>query len=192
LVVPGGSSPEPVLARLAVAELPWDRVTVTLTDERWVSPETTDSNEGLIRKTLLNGRAAAARFVGLKTSHPSPEAALKVANEAIASIPRPFDIVVLGMGEDGHTASLFPGSRAGLDRQSEPLCVAIRPVEAPHARLSLSASALLDSRAIFLLILGEPKWRVYRQASGPGPVVEYPVRAVLHQMEVPVHVFWAP
>ena len=76
LVVPGGTSPKSVLTRLAAVELPWDRVTVTLTDERWVPAETSDSNEGLIRRTLLTGRAALAEFVGLKTRHPSPEACL--------------------------------------------------------------------------------------------------------------------
>ena len=192
LVVPGGTSPKPVLARLAAAELPWDRVSVTLTDERWVPTETSDSNEGLIRRTLLSGRAALAEFVGLKTRQPSPEAGLEEVTAQIASIPKPFDVVLLGMGEDGHTASLFPGSSAGLDPRDESQCVAVNPSAAPHPRVSLSASALLNSRAICLLITGERKWRVYRCASAPGPVIDYPIRAVIHQPTVPVEVFWAP
>ena len=192
LVVPGGTSPKSVLARLAAAQLPWDRVTVTLTDERWVPTDTSDSNEGLIRENLLTGPAALAKFVGLKTLHRSPRAGLEEATVRIASISKPFDVALIGMGEDGHIASLFPGSDLGLDRRGDSLCVAVNPVAAPHARVSLTASALLHSRAIFLLITGEPKWAIYRRAGGPGATIEFPVRVVLHQTDVPVEVFWAP
>jgi 6-phosphogluconolactonase len=104
-------------------------------------------------------------------------------------------VVLLGMGDDGHTASLFPGSMAlakALDRSVAPGCVAINALTAPHARLSLNLAALLDARRIILHIEGESKWQVYHRAKAPVPVAELPVRSVLHQKEVPTDVYWAP
>jgi 6-phosphogluconolactonase len=99
------------------------------------------------------------------------------------------------MGEDGHTASLFPGSLAlarGLDMSAVPGCLAVNALKAPHARISLNLRALLDARRIVLHIEGQAKWQVYQRARAPGTPAELPVRAVLHQKEVPVDVFWAP
>lgn len=195
LVVSGGNSPVKLFERLRVHPLDWSRVTVALADERWVDPPDPASNETLVRGVLLRDRAAAARFVGLKNAAPSPELGAASAWEAYASVPRPFDATVLGMGDDGHTASLFPHSprlRDALDREAAPGCVAMRSPTPPQARMSLSLSALLDSRRIYLLILGEAKWRTLNEALGPGPIEEMPVRAVLREEHTPVEVVWSP
>ena len=194
LVVCGGTTPRPLFERLSRASLPWSAVTITLTDERWVPPDSDQSNEFLVRGSLLVGRAAEARFVGLKTPDPTPEKAVGVCERALAPIPYPFDIVLLGMGKDGHFASLFPqdpGLDAALAASGDQLCVASRPATAPHPRLSLTLSALLDSRRVTVLITGKEKWRVYRRAARPGPVEELPIRAVLRQNQVDVDVYWA-
>jgi 6-phosphogluconolactonase len=160
-----------------------------------VDPTDPASNERLVREVLLRDRAAAARFVGLKNAAESPELGAMSAWETFASVPRPFDATVLGMGDDGHTASLFPNSpnlRSALDPAAAPGCVGMRAPTPPHARLSLNLSALLGSRRIYLLILGEDKWRTFTAAAGPGPIEDMPVRGVLRQQNTPVEVVWAP
>lgn len=115
----------------------------------------------------------------------------------LQALPQPTSLVLLGMGEDGHTASLFPGApqlAEGLTTQAPVL--AVHPPQttplAPHARLSLSLRALLQSRGIALLLTGSRKREVLESALGAGPVEEMPVRALLRQTEVPVSIFWAP
>jgi 6-phosphogluconolactonase len=194
LVVSGGRTPVRLFAQLRDERLDWPRVWVTLADERWVETNTAASNERFVRETLLLGPAAAAHFVGLKNPAATPEAGADWATRALTRVPHPFDVVVLGMGEDGHTASLFPGSMAlarGLDPAATPACIAVNALVAPHARVSLNLAALLDARRIVLHIEGDAKWAVYQRALAPGTAAELPVRAVLQQKEVPVDVFWA-
>jgi len=195
LVVSGGRTPALMFRQLAAEKLDWKRVWVTLADERWVETTAEASNERFVRESLLIGPAAAAHFVGLKNPAPTPEAGADWATRALTRVPHPFDVVVLGMGDDGHTASLFPGSLAlarALDPGAPPACVAINALVAPHARVSLNLAALLDARRIVLHIEGDKKWEVYQRARTPGTAAEMPVRAVLQQKEVPVDVYWAP
>jgi 6-phosphogluconolactonase len=195
LVVSGGKSPVKLFEALSAEDLDWSRVCVALADERWVEPSDPGSNEKLVREVLLQGRAAAARFVGLKNAAPTPDLGAVSAWETFARIPRPFDATVLGMGDDGHTASLIPGS-PNLPRALNPAavagCVGMWSPVAPHPRLSLNLSALLDSRRIVVLITGAEKWRTYCAASAEGPVEDMPVRAVLRQRRAPVEVMWGP
>ncbi len=195
LVVSGGSTPIAFFHRLSEQSLPWASVTVTLADERWV-PETDDqSNARLVREHLLRGAAANARFTGLKTEAADPFGAEPEASRRLEKVPRPFDAVILGMGGDGHTASLFPGSaqlESAVDPNRTLACIGVHGDKPPRERMSLTRSALLDSRWIALHITGNDKWRVLASASEPGPLTEYPIRAILHQQQVPVHVFWSP
>jgi 6-phosphogluconolactonase len=195
LVVSGGRTPVTLFKQLAVEKLPWDKVWVTLADERWVDVHDAASNERLVRTELLQQRAVTAQFVGLKNAATTPEEGAQWAWRSLARITRPFDVVVLGMGDDGHTASLFPGSphlAPALDTLRSPACVSMQAPAAPQARLSLNLNALLDARRIILHIEGDTKWSVYQAAKAHGPTALLPVRAVLHQQEVPVDVFWSP
>jgi 6-phosphogluconolactonase len=195
LVVSGGNSPKQLFQALRKRPLDWSRVRVALADERWVEPADAGSNEKLVRDNLLRDGAAQARFTGLKNAAASPELGAASAWETFAGVPRPFDVTVLGMGDDGHTASLFPRSpslRAALDPDAPAGCVGMRAPTEPHERLSLNLAALLGSRLVYILLLGEPKLETFTAASGPGPVEEMPVRAVLRQDRTPVEVVWAP
>jgi len=183
LVATGGRSPGPTYDRLSRAALDWAHVAVTLSDERHVDVGSPNSNARLLRERLFVGRAAAAQFLPL-TDYAEP--ALKKL--------MPFDAVMLGMGEDGHIASLIPGSPV-MDFAMAPEGQALT-AESPQgfgsppvARITLTLSALLQSRAIFLLIAGEAKRQVIAQAQAGA---DLPVRAILGQDRVPVRVFWAP
>jgi len=195
LVVSGGKSPTKLFQILRSKDLDWSRVCVALADERWVDPSSPDSNERLVRSELLRDGAASARFIGLKNAAATPDIGAVSAWEAFARVPRPFDAVVLGMGDDGHTASLFPHSpnlASALDTARTPGCVGMWAPVAPQSRMSLNLSALLDARQIFILLNGAAKWRTYISASSPGPTPEMPIRAVLRQTRTPVEVMWAP
>ncbi|MEC9359723.1 MAG: 6-phosphogluconolactonase [Pseudomonadota bacterium] len=190
LAVSGGRSPAAVFDALRGHAIEWDKLVVAQVDERWVSPDHADSNSRLIREHLLTGPAAAARFVPMKNEAPDAYAGQAECEAALAALPRPFDVILLGMGEDGHTASLFPGASelsAGLS--SEDLCLAITPPAAPHQRMSLTLNGLLDSRLLVLQIGGAAKEAVYRSALAPGPVEDMPIRAVLRQNKVPLDVW---
>ncbi len=193
LAVPGGRSPAALLTRLGLAELPWERVHVTLTDERNVPADDPASNAGLLRRTLLAGRAAAATF------HPLAEPGIPLAEAArarsaeLARLPLPFAAVLLGMGEDGHVASLFPGVpglAAALDPAAAPAVVGMTAPVAPTARLSLNLAALLAAERIALYVSGEPKRMVLQRAMAGASPLELPVAAVLGQPRVPVAVHW--
>jgi 6-phosphogluconolactonase len=195
LVVSGGKSPIKLFEKLRTEELDWSSVCIALADERWVDPSDPDSNEKLVRDVLLKDAAAAARFLGLKNGAPTPDMGAVSAWETFARVPRPFDVVVLGMGDDGHTASLFPGSpnlAKALNPTAAAGCVGMRSPVAPQPRLSLNLSALLDSRRIVLAIPGKGKWPVYLAAAADGPIEDMPVRAVLRHSRVPVEVMWSP
>lgn len=166
----------PVLARHA---LRWEKVTVTLTDERWVPPDHPDSNEGLLRRHLL-GNGAYAGIIPLKTVPPTVQEGLAEASARLAGITRPFDVVFLGMGEDGHIASLFSGD--DID-ETQVLQAVSRP---DHPRISMTPSCLLHSRLIILPISGVRKKQVFNTAMEPGPLSALPVRHVLHQHKTPV------
>ena len=195
LVVSGGRTPQRLFEMLRTQPLDWSRVCIALADERWVDPADGASNEKLVRDVLLKDLAASARFLGLKNGAPTPDLGAVSAWETFARVPRPFDAVLLGMGDDGHTASLFPGSPnlpSALNQAAAAGCVGMWSPEPPQARLSLNLTALLDSRRIVVLISGDSKWRTLGEAQAPGPVQDMPVRALLRQSRTPVDVLWSP
>ncbi|MDB5479782.1 MAG: 6-phosphogluconolactonase [Caulobacteraceae bacterium] len=195
LVVTGGRSPGPVYDRLSSRDLSWDEVTVTLSDERWVDPGAAESNARFVRERLLNGRAAAARFVPLKGAGPTPEADAREVEPALRP-HLPWSAVLLGMGEDGHVASLFPGDpdlAARLDPDGPRLCVGVAAAGLPPLvpRLTLTARTLLDTRLVLLLITGEAKRAIVERVLS-DPAYSPPAAAVLRQDRAPVRVLWAP
>lgn len=196
LAVSGGSTPKDCFARLAREALDWSRVRITLVDERWVPDSDERSNARLVKTTLLQHAAAAASFVPLYTGDATPEAGLATAEARIEALPRPFDVVMLGMGEDGHTASFFPGGdhlAEALDPHGQRHVLPMRAAGAGEPRITLTLPTLLDTRSLYLLITGETKRDLLADArQGQGAARDYPIRAVLTQQRVPVSVYWSP
>lgn len=197
LIVSGGSTPVPFFQALARCALDWSAVTITLADERWVPPDHPDSNEALVRAHLLRANAAAAHFVPLYNGAATPAEGVPELEATLAALPWPADAVVLGMGADGHTASLFPDAPelpyALLDA-ARARCLAVAaptPPNVPVPRVSLTRRALLDTRQLIVHLTGEDKLELLHQAMLPGDVAEYPIRAVLQQHAVPCHIFHA-
>ncbi len=195
LAVSGGSTPGrffQVLGRNRTID--WSKVVVTLVDERWVPETSSRSNAGLVNEKLLQGPAAVARFVPLWSGGDEPtDAAIARTNIAINALPTPFDAVILGMGNDGHTASFFPGGdnlTAALTGEGPAL--AIRAPGAGEPRVTLVLKRLLDASGLYLHIEGEEKLATLEQASGDGPIEDMPIRAVLRQTQTPLNIFWSP
>jgi 6-phosphogluconolactonase len=194
LIVPGGKTPAAFMDALSAAHLDWSAVDVSLTDERWVDVEHPDSNEALVRDHLLRGPAAAAHMVGLKTSAATPDQGEAECEARLSALARPFDVTILGMGEDGHTASLIPGApklSAALAPDSGRLCMSINSMAPQGLRMTLTLPALLASRRIIILFAGAGKHDVYRQALETGPIAALPVSYILHQAKFSVDVYWS-
>ena len=184
LVATGGRSPGLVYDRLRDADLDWAKVSITLSDDRGVDPDDPDSNVRLLRERLLKGRAAAAVFYPLW-----PAADLEA--DAIRAL-MPFDAVMLGMGEDGHIGSLIPGDPGLTDGLTTSDLYRLVPAgigRPPVERITLTLSALLNARAIFLLIAGEAKREVIRRVHAGE---DLPIGRLLSQSKAPVRIFWEP
>ena len=181
LAVSGGKTPQLFFNTLSHLDIKWNRVTITLVDERSV-PETDErSNAGFVRRHLLNNRAEKASFVPL---YDNPAAA------EIAS----FDAVVLGMGLDGHTASFFPGGDnlvAAIDPDTEQRIITMRAPGATEPRITFTLPDILKAHFIGLHLEGQEKREAYARAIGDGPVEDMPIRAVLRSRR-PITLYWCP
>lgn len=193
LVVSGGSTPVHCYGALARTPLDWRRVSVFLSDERCVPPEHADSNEAMVRRTLVTGKAAGAELVPIYREGLDVLAMSEALDRRLAAEPAPFAGVLLGMGADGHFASLFPDFdelQVGLALPGTRRCLPVQTGASPHPRISLTLDTLVRTRSLVLLAFGAAKRAVLEDAaSGKGG---YPVQALLAQVQAPVRIAWAP
>ena len=209
LLLSGGTTPAPVYRAVGIQALDWSRVVVGLVDERDVEPDADGSNARLIRESLLQGAAGEATFELLRRSHQSIEDAVRQANarwREVGTVSPGFSsaaagakiVTVLGMGDDGHTASLFPGA-VNLPRalaSDEPYAAidatGCKVAGAYAQRISLTPFGLAHAQARLLLIRGAGKRAVFERALGEGEIAEMPIRAAIDQAGAPLHVHWCP
>jgi 6-phosphogluconolactonase len=191
LVVSGGRTPKRLFEILSGRDLDWEKVSITLADDRLVASGHDDLNAKLVRTHLLKDKATRAKFHPLWDGEGEPAS---IADAALAHFPTTFDVLLLGMGDDGHTASLFPeapGLEAALDiTNPEPLLI-LPATPSRQPRVSLTLSRLAHSAHILLAFDGKSKREVYERALDQGPVAELPVRGVLRQAQAPVEVYWS-
>ena len=194
LVVAGGRTPAAFLRELGQQPVDWSRVHVTPADERCVAPDDPASNLRLVHDAFAGTPAASANVLDVDATRPD---AVDRWSTAVSRMPRPFAAVVLGMGEDGHIASLFPGMRglalalATTQGSSAAVVRGEAPVE-PKSRLSLTLATLLDTDLLALHVTGPSKLATLQRASSPGSALEMPVRALLEQRRVELEIYHAP
>ncbi len=197
LVLSGGSTPKRTYQYLAQKKLDWSRVTITLADDRWVKQPHAASNAKMLAETLFGGDAKHAQFIDLVTDDSTPEAALQTVAGRLNPWTDAYDAVVLGMGQDGHTASLFPrgyGMDIAMD-MNNPLPVAAvtpnpLPHDAPFPRMTLTLARLLKSRHHMLLISGTEKHRVFEDAILHDDPARLPIAAFLHNTALTFQTYW--
>lgn len=190
LIVPGGNTPRAYLPALAAKQLPWSRITITLSDERWVDTGSESSNEHLVKKHLLDHLPEKANFIGLKTWHDTPDEAITEIDQRLRKIPQPFTLTILGLGEDGHIASLFPGLKLQETphNKTEQHCLAVTPPIAPTPRVSLSLGVIAHSEQIILVATGRNKRQLLDELSKkPDPKI--PLIWLLQCCQTPIVVF---
>lgn len=189
LALSGGTTPLPLLQRLQHAPLPWSQVLVTLVDERWVHQDDPDSNEGMLRRYLLNH--VSAQFIPLKTNHATPEEAVPELNDQFNTLPH-LTSVVVGMGTDGHFASLFPDDPSltkGLDLNTSDTFMAAHTQNGRHPRITMTLKTILHARRRYVHITGQDKWDVLQEALNHKDPHKTPIAALLQH---PCDIYYAP
>jgi 6-phosphogluconolactonase len=195
IAVPGGSTPLPIYSKLTAAKLQWKKVTVIPTDDRLVGVENELSNARSIAKAFL---PTGARVIPIATVLDDYRQAGNAADARLQDLPWPPDLVWLGMGKDGHTASIFPGpdlkdaleapkARRAVGVMPDPL-----PAEAPVARVTLTRAAILSARTILITITGDEKRSILEQAIADGQSSKVPIGRVLAEAEQPIDIHWCP
>jgi 6-phosphogluconolactonase len=193
LAVSGGSTPIPFFQALSLKEMEWGRVDVLLADERWVDETDAASNTTLIKENLLRNNAAAARYFSLKQEGDTPEEGLDAVKSELASLTLPLDVLILGMGNDGHTASLFPDApeiSSAMNTDGKERVAAMTPPSQAHPRITLTCSLMQKAKFIVLHLKGHDKLDTLRLAlSQPNELLAMPVRGFL---KPGLQVFWSP
>lgn len=195
IALSGGSTPVKLLRRLSNTELPWEKIDITLVDDRIVPVDHQDSNERMVHECLLQGKAKVSTFFSLCEQVDCSDGQPTLCSTEIPGIKWPLDIVVLGMGSDGHTASWFSDAPQ-LQRALTPVhgenLVITSPQHAPHQRVTLTLPAVLASGRIILMITGEEKMQVLNKALQSGKTESLPICAIIRQADTPLDIYWAP
>ncbi len=192
-LVSGGSTPKPLFEKLSSVDMEWESVVIGLCDERWVSQTHSDSNERFVKEFLLKSFAKKANFISMYQKDIKIEDAQEFCSNIYQKELFPFDVVILGMGTDGHTASLFPHNvklSEAFDENNESLCIFMKPDIAPHERMSLTKEAILSAQNIYLHFEGKEKKTVYDKVIAGIDKYEMPISSVINQMRKKIEVYY--
>ncbi|WP_440981009.1 6-phosphogluconolactonase [Shinella sumterensis] len=195
IAVSGGSTPKAFFKSLSTRDIDWAKVTITLVDERFVPADNPRSNHLLVAENLLQGKAQAANFLPLYRQADSADEAARIVSRDADALGAPFDVVILGMGTDGHTASFFPGGNnlaTAISAETPRGIITMEAEGAGETRLTFTFASLQDARLLVLHIEGQGKKDVLAVAEGEGPETDMPIRAVLRRAATPVDIYWAP
>ncbi len=194
LLVSGGNTPKALFKKLSVSSLAWEKVSIGLCDERWIPSSNEDSNENLVKRYLLQNKASKAKFTGMYIENTNVEIAEKSCSKKMRQALFPFDALVLGMGNDAHTASLFPENiklEKAFDLENQDLCIAIEPRRAPYMRMSLTRSAILSANTLYLHFEGKEKLALYKEVIAGEDMYKMPIRSILNQDIKDVEVYYS-
>ena len=193
LMVSGGSTPKPLFEKLRKSVFAWNKVYVGLCDERWIDVSKEESNEHFVKKYLLQEEAVKAHFVGMYCQERDIYTAQKTCTQKMKEMLSPFDVLILGMGTDAHTASLFPENiklEEAFDLKNQNFCIMIEPKTAPYRRMSLTLHAILSANHIYIHFEGKEKIAVYEEAIAGEDIYTMPIRSVLNQEIKEIEVFY--
>lgn len=196
--VSGGSTPLPLFETMSAADLPWSKVSVALVDERWVPINHARSNTAFVKSRLLKGNAKDATFVPIRDDANAGNCSADFANEQYATLSLPFDRILLGMGGDGHAASLFPeaeGLEEAMAADNDAICATIRAKKSDITgdeleRITLTAAEICRATTIDLMITGEDKMRVFKEAMDCES--NYPIGRLMKMAPEKFEIYWAP
>ena len=192
MAVSGGSTPVPLFKEFSLLSIDWAKVDLTLVDDRWVDAKNSDSNELLVRTHLIKNKATKVNFIPLKNDSKTAKEGQKISEEMLKNITLPFDVVVLGMGSDGHTASLFPCSDElpdAMDLNNLNYLISTSPKTAPYQRLSLTARVIIDAKNVFLHLNGSSKLHTLESAMEYKDSSRMPIYTFL---ENGLSIYWSP
>ena len=192
IAVSGGRSPIGLFEELSKINLDWSKVELTLVDERWVEAKHEDSNELLVRKHLIKNEATQIKFFPIKSSVKSAKEGQKLYERILQKIKLPFDVIVLGMGGDGHTASLFPDCKElsqAMDPDNQQKCIVTKSKNAPYERISLTFSTISKAKNLILHMRGSSKLNTFELAMTLKDAKKMPIYAFTEQ---PLEIYWSP
>ena len=192
MAVSGGGTPTPLFKEFSLLSIDWAKVDLTLVDDRWVDAKNSDSNELLVRTHLIKNKATKVNFIPLKNDSKTAKEGQKISEEMLKNITLPFDVVVLGMGSDGHTASLFPCSDElpdAMDLNNLNYLISTSPKTAPYHRLSLTARVIIDAKYVFLHLNGSSKLHTLESAMEYKDSSRMPIYTFLKNG---LSIYWSP
>ena len=192
MAVSGGSTPIPLFKEFSLLNIDWTKIDLTLVDDRWVDAKNADSNELLVRTHLIKNKAAQVHFIPLKNDAKTAKEGQIYSEKMLRKITLPFDVVVLGMGSDGHTASLFPCSDElpeAMNLNNSNYLISTSPKTAPYERISLTARVIFDSKNVFLHLNGSSKLHTLESAMEYKDSNKMPIYTFLKNG---LSIYWSP
>lgn len=189
LAVSGGNTPLRLFQQLSNTQLDWNNIDLTLVDDRWLEPTHKDSNERLVRENLLQNKAKNANFIALKNQAPTAKDGKNECEKNLQKLKQPINVILLGMGNDGHTASLFPCSKELQNAmQTNNICIATTPTTAPYERITLSFNTIDNAKNKILHIVGKDKLITIETAINLKNANKMPI---YHFLQKPLSIYWS-